>query len=214
MVRCIIRFGTLSEAQTGNQTWGPVEAFLTFRVYGRDRWMRATRSENRIQQRWIYPLAMIALLAASVALLWRQLLLDQTVLFGARLTISPELRLVVLLMLCGAIGSYFQLVLSTYQSKLFETDVPPLSRFLIDFTYRPLLGGILAVGVYFASRATGTTSLPNLNLTFLVAEAIVVGMFSGNVLRTMHELFRTLLSTEAPTDQVGRKGRVEYSRFV
>jgi len=158
------------------------------------------QAETQRTQRHLltYQIAAVVFLAALVLLLWPPNNLE-TLSFAERLLprqvlmISPEVRLLIVLMLCGAIGSFIQ---SLFSMSLFsmrnigvfvEEDMPA-SRVVAQYTQRAVLGGILAVGVYFANRAAGITSIKELNITFLVAEAIAVGTLSNTVFKKMYQL--------------------------
>ena len=121
-----------------------------------------------------------------------------TSLFGPPIAVSEEVRLLLIVLVTGALGSYIHLATSF-------ADYVGNRRFSWSWGWwymlRPFIGMALAVIVYFVVRgglvgANGGAS--GLNPYGVAAVAGLAGMFSRQATDKLQEVFQNLFRTENP----------------
>jgi hypothetical protein len=128
---------------------------------------------------------------------------DTWVFFGKVIPISYESRLILLVLLVGALGSYVYAVTSfaTYAGNRTLTF-----SWLWWYLLRPFIGGPLALIFYFVIRggflSTGADA-GSLSLYGIAGLSALVGMFSKNAIDKLQEVFETMFrSKEGKGDNV------------
>jgi hypothetical protein len=123
-----------------------------------------------------------------------------------RLELSPERQVLFIVLLSGALGSYVHAATSFVN---FTGTRSLVASWRWWYALRPLIGGGLALGFYFAARAgffAGSAGTADLNLIGFAATAFMVGMFSKQATQKLAELFDTLFRTapehEPPKDKM------------
>lgn len=116
------------------------------------------------------------------------------------LELNPGQRLVLLVMLVGAAGSFIH---STTSFTGFVGNQRLMMSWAWWYFLRPFIGAILAFGVYIVVRG-GLVSVDtsnadqNINLYGLTALSFLAGMFSKVAIDKMEEVFRNLFRTATP----------------
>ena len=113
-------------------------------------------------------------------------------------TIWPEVRLLVLVAIAGALGSYIHLATS-FADYLGNRQF--VSSWKWWYILRPFIGSALAAIIYFAVRGglvSGGAGAGELSPYGITALAGLTGMFSKQATDKLREVFEELFQTEAP----------------
>lgn len=117
--------------------------------------------------------------------------------FGSVLQISNDARLILIVLLTGALGSFIHAATSFVTFMGNRALVP--SWFWWYFM-RPFIGGTLALIFYFVIRggflSTGA-DVTNISIFGIAGLSGLVGMFSKNAIDKLREVFETLFKSEA-----------------
>jgi hypothetical protein len=135
-------------------------------------------------------------------------------LFGFIISVNPEARIILLVILASALGSYVQAATS------FVTYVGNRSlvrSWIWWYILRPFLGVPLAIIFYFVIRAgllsTGT-SASDVSLYGIAGISGLVGMFSKQATNKLEELFGNLFKTEKGKGDDVRKDKLNEKSIV
>lgn len=175
--------------------------------------------KEKIKNFWInllgiYILIMAILLIVFVFKLWST---TQTVQEGNAFPTNPETKIILLVLLTGALGSYIHAATSfvTYVGN--RTMV---TSWLWWYILRPFIGMILALIFYFVIRGgiltmdSSDSSVKSLNLFGIVAISGLVGMFSKQATDKLREIFDNFFKTEKGKGDDIRKDKVEDNILV
>jgi hypothetical protein len=121
-------------------------------------------------------------------------------LFGAKITISDDLRLILMVMVAGVLGSCVHGItsLTTY----FGNEALGAS-WAEWYLLRPFVGLVLALIFYLAIRGgllSAQSNASEVSPHGITAMAAIVGMFSKQATDKLQELFTTLFRTEQGGD--------------
>ena len=120
-------------------------------------------------------------------------------LFGGSFSISAEIRLVLLVMVVGLIGSYIHTIVSFVN---FAGNRKLVKSWLWYYITRPFAGPFLALIFYLLIRggmlSTGTSS-EEINQYGMLAVSGLAGLFSNRALEKLEEIFKDLFKTKDPT---------------
>lgn len=160
-------------------------------------------SPMRIRLLNAYFILLAAVLLSTIVLLWPQRNGDNKWVGVTRfgLTISHEIRVVLLVMAAGALGSY------VHAASSFVTFVGNrriVRSWTLWYVLRPLIGVGLALIMYFLVRGgilAGEGSSESLNPFAMVAMASLTGMFSKEATMKLDEVFDTLFAIKDPERQ-------------
>lgn len=126
----------------------------------------------------------------------------QVELFGLiELTVGTETRLLLLVVVAGALGSYVHLATSFAD---YAGNRRLVRSWLMWYALRPFIGTALAVIVYFVLRGglfTGADTTGALNPYGIAAVAALTGMFSKQASDKLREVFENLFSTDQPVER-------------
>ena len=119
--------------------------------------------------------------------------------FGrVQFVLSPEVRLLLITILTGALGSYIHAATSF-------VDFIGNRQFVKSWTWwyllRPFIGVALALLVYFATRGgliSGSTGANGINPYGIAALSGMEGLFSKQATDKLREVFETLFKTDHP----------------
>lgn len=135
-------------------------------------------------------------------------------LFGFPISVNPEARIILIVILASALGSYVQAATS------FVTYVGNRSlvrSWIWWYILRPFLGIPLAIIFYFVIRAgllsTGTDA-SNVSLYGIAGISGLVGMFSKQATNKLEELFENLFKTEKGKGDDMRKDKLNGKILV
>jgi hypothetical protein len=112
--------------------------------------------------------------------------------------IWPEVRLLVLVAVAGALGSYIHLATS-FSDYLGNRQF--VSSWKWWYILRPFIGSALAAIIYFAARGglvSGGAGAGDLSPYGITALAGLTGMFSKQATDKLREVFENLFQTKAP----------------
>ena len=119
--------------------------------------------------------------------------------------IGPDVRLLLLAAASGALGSFIHAATSLAD---YIGNQRIVTSWLTWYVFRPLIGGALAVVLYFVMRAglLSAADGANLNAHGVAAVAALTGMFSKQATDKLDEIFRTMFrTTEAGDSQRSHK---------
>jgi hypothetical protein len=126
-----------------------------------------------------------------------------------RVFLTPGMRLLVLVMLAGALGSFLHALTSFAD---FVGNRQFISSWMWWYVLRPFVGAALALILYVAVRA-GFLSVSAqgeaINTFGMVAIAALAGLFSKQATDKLDEVFTTMFRTEAGQGDAKRKDRLE-----
>ncbi len=128
---------------------------------------------------------------------------------GGRIYATSEMRLIILVMLAGSLGSFLHALTSFAD---FVGNRRFISSWMWWYVLRPFVGAALALIVYFAVRAgfmSVTTQSNDINIYGIVAIAALAGLFSKQATDKLDEVFTTLFRTEHGEGDDKRKDRLE-----
>jgi hypothetical protein len=112
--------------------------------------------------------------------------------------IWPEVRLLILVAVAGALGSFIHLATS-YANYLGNRQL--VSSWKWWYILRPFIGSALAAIIYFAARGgllSGVAGAGDLSPYGITALAGLTGMFSKQATDKLREVFENLFKTEPP----------------
>lgn len=124
-------------------------------------------------------------------------------LFGFSVVISAELRIVLLVMIVGLIGSYIHTTISFVN---FTGNRELTQSWLWYYTTRPFVAPFLALIFYFLLRGgmlSAGVGSEDVNQYGILAVSLLVGLFSKQAIEKLEELFRNLF--KAKEDQLKDK---------
>jgi len=127
--------------------------------------------------------------------------------FGRVFNISNDARLILIVLLTGALGSYIHAATSFVT---FVGNRTLVSSWLWWYFMRPFIGGALALLFYFVIRggflSTGA-DVTNISIFGIAGLSGLVGMFSKNAIDKLREVFETLFKSETGKGDEARKDK-------
>lgn len=113
--------------------------------------------------------------------------------------LESDVRLLMLAAVSGALGSFIHAATSLAD---YIGNQRIVTSWLTWYVFRPLIGGALAVVLYFVMRAglLSAANGPNVNLHGVAAVSALAGMFSKQATDKLDEVFRTMFRTEKVGD--------------
>jgi hypothetical protein len=134
--------------------------------------------------------------------------------FGYKFFITNEARLILIVLLVGALGSII------HASTSFISYVGN-KKLEISWSWwymlRPFIGSILALIFYFVIRAgflSAGAGSEQISIFGIAAISGLVGMFSKNAIDKLEELFKTLFKTEKGAGDDAREGKLNDPKPV
>jgi hypothetical protein len=124
-------------------------------------------------------------------------------------TVSPDVRLLLLAAVSGALGAFIHAATSLAD---YIGNQRIVSSWLTWYLFRPLIGGALAVVLYFVMRA-GLLSAAgggDVNAHGVAAVAALAGMFSKQATDKLDEVFRTMFRTTEKTGDAQRSHKLDH----
>jgi len=126
------------------------------------------------------------------------------VLFGYSAKISAEVRLVIMVMVAGLIGSYIHTTISFVN---FAGNRRLVKSWIWYYAARPFVGAFLALIFYLALRGglvSAGTNTGDINQYGILAVSGLAGLFSKQATDKLKEIFKNLFKTSEP-DQLQDK---------
>jgi hypothetical protein len=120
------------------------------------------------------------------------------VLFGSSTTISDEVRLVLLVLVVGLIGSYIHTMISFVN---FAGNRKLVKSWFWYYAARPFAGAFLALVFYLVLRGgllSAGVDTEEINQYGVLAVSGLAGLFSKQAIEKLKETFTTLFRTEKP----------------
>ena len=156
---------------------------------------------NNISRAAVWAIAVVYMLSASLlfyllASLWPsdQVNVRSATLFYWTMTISGEVRIIWLVVITSALGSYVHTVTSF---TLYAGNESLHERWLAWYVLRPAISAALALVFYFALRAglfAGAAADQTVNPFGVAAISGMVGMFSKQATEKLGKVFDTIFS--------------------
>ena len=119
--------------------------------------------------------------------------------FHGLITISAsfETRIIILVLLTGALGSciYLGRAFILHVSRKNDFD----KKYMWWYLFRPFIGSVLALIVYFVLRGAliaAPVTEGDVNLYGLMAFSGLVGMFSNEAVERLHEIFKQIFQSD------------------
>ncbi len=134
--------------------------------------------------------------------------------FGAQIPINDEARLILLVLLCGALGSYIHSATSFVD---FTGNNALKKSWLWWYIMRPFIGGTLALIFYFLIRggflSTGSDA-SNISIFGITALAGLVGMFHKKATDKLKEVFDSLFRSKEGSGDEARNDKLVNETLV
>ena len=127
-----------------------------------------------------------------------------TIPFGLKVT--ENVRLLLIAAVCGALGSFVHAATS-FAGYVGNQRV--VSSWLCWYYFRPMIGGALAVVLYFVSRA-GFVGGGDVNEYGVAAISGMTGMFSKQATDKLDEVFTTMFKTGAQSGDAQRSHKLHH----
>ena len=164
----------------------------------------------------IYLILLSIILTVLIYLFWPEYSkgANDEVLSKSIIPIGDEARLILLVLLAGALGSYIHAATSFVT---FAGNRSLKSSWVWWYVLRPFIGSTLALIFYFIIRGgflSVGSEVNNISVFGMTGLAGLVGMFSKNAIDKLKEVFETLFKGEGDevrTDKAGDKMLVEQS---
>jgi len=170
----------------------------------------------------IYHLVVSVLLTLFIYMLWPNATPEDGKLvfepywyfFGAQIPINDEARLILLVLLCGALGSYIHSATSFVD---FTGNNALKKSWLWWYIMRPFIGGTLALIFYFLIRggflSTGSDA-SNISIFGITALAGLVGMFHKKATDKLKEVFDSLFRSKEGGGDEARQDKLVSEMLV
>lgn len=179
----------------------------------------------------IYLLALSIILTLVIYMLWPEAKFDEKGMkildesgaivysnewsfFGRELTISYEARLILIVLLTGALGSFIHAATSFVT---FVGNRTLVSSWRWWYLLRPFIGGTLALIFYFIIRGgflSAGADATNISIFGIAGLSGLVGMFSKNAIDKLREVFETLFKSAEGKGDEARKDKGDEKVIV
>jgi hypothetical protein len=120
-------------------------------------------------------------------------------------TLSPDSRLLLLAAVCGGLGSFIHAATS-FAGYVGNQRI--VTSWLVWYYFRPLIGGALAVVLYFVLRAGLIGPATDVNHYGVAALAALAGMFSKQATDKLDEIFKTMFKTSEQAGDAQRSHKL------